>query len=142
MYVQVRERDFLDILGKETDAVFAEVENGRYPPCIRYQVLYTGGVAERRRSPALWGAELQGADVKLFFSCKVLQELGTHTHVILALRKQLYSEHCIYCTCFCLSKCPFTLHHIYLCQTLVLGAIGVSFQKLYNTYITISLYIR
>ena len=79
----------MDILGKEKDAVIAEVRNGRYPPCIYYQVLYTGGVAERKRAPAFWRAELQGADVKLFFSCKVLQELGTHPHVIHALRKQL-----------------------------------------------------
>ena len=81
MYVQVRERDFLDILGKEKNEVFAEVRNGRYPPCIYYQVLYTS-VAERRRAPTFWRAELQGADVKLFFSCRVLQELGTHPHVI------------------------------------------------------------
>ena len=69
----------MEILGKEKNEVIAEVRNGRYPPCIYYQVLYTGGVAERRRAPGLWTAELQGSDVKLFFSCKVLQELGT-TH--------------------------------------------------------------
>ena len=113
MYVQVRERDFLEILGKEKDAVIAEVRNGRYPPCIYYQVLYTSA-AEGRQVPAFWRAELQGADVKLFFSCKVLQELGAHPHVIHALHKQLQSEHCISRTCFYLSKCPFTLHHVYL----------------------------
>ena len=70
----------MEILGKEKNEVIAEVRSGRYPPCIYYEVLYTGGVAERRRVPAFWRAELQGADVKLFFSCKVLQELGT-THI-------------------------------------------------------------
>ena len=80
----------MDIQGKDKDAVTAEVEKGRYPPCIYYEVLYTGDVAETRRGAAFWRAELQGADVKLFFSCKILQELGTHPHVIHALCKQLY----------------------------------------------------
>ena len=68
----------MEILGKRKTAIIAEVENGRYPPCIYYQVLYSS-VAERRRIPAFWRAELHGADVKLFFSCNVLQELGIMT---------------------------------------------------------------
>ena len=75
-------------MGKRKNEVIAEVQNGRYPPCIYYQVLYTGSVAEQRRAPALWTAKLQGADVNLYFSCKVLQELGTPPHAIHALRKQ------------------------------------------------------
>ena len=69
------------IMGKEKDAVIAEVQKGRYPPCICYEVLYTGA-AERRQAPAFWRAKLIGADVNLSFNCRVTQELGTYTHVI------------------------------------------------------------
>ena len=74
--MQVRDEDFLQIRGKAQDAVDTEVQNGRYPPCIYYLVIYTSG-AEQRPAPALWTAELHGADVKLFFSCNVKQERGT-----------------------------------------------------------------
>ena len=60
------------------NAVDAEVQNGRYPPCIYYHVMYTS-VNEQRPAPAFWRAELHGADVKLFFSCYVKQELGKYT---------------------------------------------------------------
>ena len=64
-------------MGKEFSVVFADIQNGRYPPCIYYKVLYTGGVAERRQAPGLLKAELHGADVNLFFTCKVFEERGT-----------------------------------------------------------------
>ena len=64
-------------MGKECSVVFADIQNGRYPPCIYYKVLYTS-VAERRQAPGLLKAELHGADVKLFFTCKVFEERGTN----------------------------------------------------------------
>ena len=57
-----------------------EIKNGRYPPCICYQVYYTSA-PERRKASAFWRAELHGADVKLSFTCRVTQEEGIPTHV-------------------------------------------------------------
>ena len=62
---------------KSKDAVSAEVLNGRYPPVVYYQVLFTR-VAEQRPVPAFWRAELLGADVNLFFICNIKQEEGTY----------------------------------------------------------------
>ena len=71
----------MDILGKEKDTVIAEVQKERYPPNICYKVLYTSA-AEQRQTPTFWRAELIGADVNLFFNCRVTQEQGTYTHVL------------------------------------------------------------
>ena len=38
--LQIKEEDFLRIWGKSNDIVHAEVQNGRYPPSIYYEVLY------------------------------------------------------------------------------------------------------
>ena len=50
-----------------------EVNNGRFPPCICYKILYTSP-EERRVKPYLLTVDLLGADVPLTFSCKLKEE--------------------------------------------------------------------
>ena len=50
-----------------------EVSSGRFPPCLCYKILYTSP-EERRVRPALLKVDLQGADVRLTFSCTLKEE--------------------------------------------------------------------
>ena len=66
---------FLEPLGKSKEEVEGEVNNGRFPPCILYKIIYTGR-EELRVNSALVNVLLQGADVPLSFSCRVKEEMS------------------------------------------------------------------
>ena len=59
--------------GKSNSKMEEEVNNGRFPPCLCYKILYTSP-EERRVIPVLLKVDLLGADVPLTFSCAFKEE--------------------------------------------------------------------
>ena len=65
---------FLEPLEKTTEEVQQMVNNGRFPPCILYKIIYTG-LEENRVKSALVNIVLHGTNVPLSFSCRVKEEM-------------------------------------------------------------------
>lgn len=65
---------FLEPLKKTKEEFEQEVNNGRFPPCIRYMILYTGLEVNRVKS-TLMRVVLHGANVPLSFNCRVKEEM-------------------------------------------------------------------
>ena len=76
MYVsiQVMDQMFLTPLEKSNDEIEREVISGRFPPCILYKIIYSSP-EEKRTRPALLKVDLNGANVPLFFSCRIKEEM-------------------------------------------------------------------
>ena len=83
MCLQVIDQKFLRPLQKSKDEVEQEVISGRFPPCILYKIIYSSP-EEKRIRPALLKVDLNGADVPLFFSCRI---------------KEMCE--CMFCLCVC-----------------------------------------
>ena len=65
----MKEKAFLTPEGKSKAALKREVNSGRFPPSICYQILYSLP-EERRVVPSFLKVDLHGADVPLTFSCR------------------------------------------------------------------------
>ena len=74
MCLQVMEQTFLEPLGKSKDEVEQGVISGRFPPCILYKIIYSSP-EEKRTRPALLKVDLNGANISLSFSCRVMEEM-------------------------------------------------------------------
>lgn len=66
---------FLAPLGKSKKEVEGEVNNGRFPPCILYKIIYTSP-AKNRVNHAMMKVALHGANVPLVFCCIVKEEMS------------------------------------------------------------------
>lgn len=64
---------FLGPLGKSKEYIEKEVNNGRFPPCIIYHVIYS--LEGNRVKPALMKVHVHGADVPLVFGCRIKEQL-------------------------------------------------------------------
>ena len=71
--------------GKSKSDVEQEVNNGRFPPCLCYKILFTSP-EERRVKPALLKVDLLGADVHLTFSCTFKEEPSKWVHISICAR--------------------------------------------------------
>ena len=87
MCLQVIDQKFLRPLQKSKVEVEQEVISGRFPPCILYKIIYSSP-EEKRIRPALLKVDLNGADVPLFFSCRI---------------KEMCE--CMFCLCVCVRAC-------------------------------------
>ena len=65
---------FLAPLGKTKEEINGEVNNGRYPPCILYKIIFTSP-EEKRVKPALVQVVLHGANPPLSFCCRIQEEM-------------------------------------------------------------------
>ena len=65
----MKETAFLTPKGKSKAALEREVNSGRFPPYICYQILYSVS-EERRVVPTFLKVDLHGADVPLTFICR------------------------------------------------------------------------
>lgn len=68
------QHSFLAPLRKSNDEIEREVINGRFPPCILYKIIYSSP-EEKRTRPALLKVMLNGANVSLAFSCRIMEEM-------------------------------------------------------------------
>ena len=66
---------FLATLSMSKKDIEGEINSGRFPPCILYQIIYTSP-EERRVKPAMMKVDVYGADVPLSFICRVKEELS------------------------------------------------------------------
>ena len=66
----MKEADFLIPQGKSKAALKREVNSGRFPPYVCYKILYSLP-EERQAMPIFLKVELHGADVPLFFTCRI-----------------------------------------------------------------------
>ena len=64
---------FLEPLGKSKKDIEREVNSGRFPPCILYQIIYSSPEGKRVK-PALMDVQVHGANVPLIFGCRIKEE--------------------------------------------------------------------
>lgn len=101
---------FLEPKGRSKEEVEEDVNNGRFPPCILYQIIYTNP-EEKRVKFAMMKVTLHGADVPLSFNCRVKEKLCEcvcSQFMCCGLVGALYCVCKSTATCI-LYKCPFSV---------------------------------
>ena len=107
------QHSFLAPLGKSKDEIEREVISGRFPPCILYKIMYRSP-EERRTRRALLKVKLNGADVSLFFSCSIKEEIRECVFVLYIYLHYRLCELALFTqTCLlCAHKCVCIVHKI------------------------------
>ena len=91
----MKETDFLMPKGKSKAALKREVNSGRFPPYICYQILYSLP-EERRLMPTFLKVDLHGADKPLIFSCRFYEAesecLGSYLSLVCVYSKLMSDQ--------------------------------------------------